>query len=223
MSLTTVKKGNSMIFPKTIPAVIVACVFSAAAAHGATVFNFDNDSPGTATGFTDTVNGLSATFSSNGDPGGFVVYTSIFQTLTGNVLGDPGPAGQSGLTLSAGFNQNLSAVTLNFATSDFGTPSPLTLNAYENGTLVGSATATGQFLAGSIFPEGEIAFNAAAFNSLVLSSTAMDFAVDNITVAPATATPEPGSLALLALALTAIGFPATRKRRQGIKAKTQGA
>lgn len=203
-----------MTLHKMIPALLTACVFSTAAAQGAVVFNFDNDTPGTATGFTDTANGLSATFSSNGDPGGFVVYQSIFQTLTGNVLGDPGPSGQNGLTLSIGFNQNLSAVTLNFATSDFSTPSPLTLNAYENGTLVGSATATGQFLSGSTFPEGEIAFDAASFNSLALSSPAMDFAVDNITVATAiSAAPEPGSLALIAIALTAIGFPATRHKR----------
>jgi hypothetical protein len=50
------------------------------AAYGDTVFNFDADSPGTATNFTDTVNGLSATFSSAGDPGGLVVYASMFET-----------------------------------------------------------------------------------------------------------------------------------------------
>jgi hypothetical protein len=203
-----------MTFAKTLPAVIAACLFSAAAAHGTTVFNFDNDSPGTATGFTDTVGGLSATFSSNDDPGGFVVYQSIFQTLTGNVLGDPGPAGQDGLMLSVGFNQALSAVALSFATSDFSTPSPLTLDAYYNGTLVGTATQTGQFLSGGTFPEGEIAFASGPFNSFTLSSTATDFAIDNIAVANA-AIPEPASLALFGLGLMLAGLPIIqRKRRQ---------
>jgi len=200
---------------KTLPAVLAAYTLCGIAAHATSVFSFDNDSLGTATTFTDTVNGLSATFSSNADPGGFVVYPSIFQTLTGNVLGDPGPAGQDGLTLSVNFSQALSAVTLDFATSDFFTPSPLTLNAYYNGTLVGTVTQTGQFLSGASFPEGEIALEAAAFNSFTVSSTAMDFAVDNITVAP---TPEPASFCLLMLGLTVTGGAALwRRRRQDLR------
>ena len=57
-----------------------------AAANASTVFNFDGDNLGTSTTFTDTVDGLSATFSSSADPGGFVIYPSIFETLIGNVL-----------------------------------------------------------------------------------------------------------------------------------------
>jgi hypothetical protein len=140
----------------------------------------------------------------------------MFETLTGNVLGDPGPAGQDGLTLSVTFNQALSAATLDFATSDFSTPSPFTLNAFYNGSLVGTATQTGQFLTGFTFPEGEIAFAGPAFNSFTLSSSATDFAVDNITVATA---PEPASFALLGLPLLAAGLPAVRrKRRQNARA-----
>lgn len=202
-----------MLFPKPLPAIVGVCVFWSLAAHATTMFSFDTDSPGTSTSFTDTVNGLAAAFSTNGDPGGFAVYQSIFQTLTGNVLGDPGPAGQDGLSLTVDFSQSIGAVTLAFATSDFSTPSPFVLNAFNNGTLVGTATQTGQFLSGSTFPEGEIAFAAGAFNRITLSSTATDFAVDNITVAPVNA-PEPTSFSLLGLALTAIGVPAIwRKRR----------
>jgi hypothetical protein len=173
-----------------------ATVFLCAAAHASTVFNFDSDGLGTATGFTDKVNGISATFSSTGDPGGFVVYQSIFETLTGNVLGDPGPAGLDNLALTINFSNNLAAVVLDFATADFGTPSPFTLNAYQNSKLVGSATSTGEFLNGFTFPEGEISFSGAAFNELVLSSTSMDFAVDNISVI--SAAPEPAAGVLLA-------------------------
>jgi hypothetical protein len=59
----------------------------------------------------------------------------IFETLTGNVLGDPGPAGIDNLALSVNFSRNLAAVELDFATSDFSIASPLTLTAYENSKL----------------------------------------------------------------------------------------
>ncbi|MGA7412103.1 MAG: hypothetical protein WBW33_16630 [Bryobacteraceae bacterium] len=200
-----------MIFNKSLCVVLAAAALSAAA-NASTVFKFDGDTLGTSTTFTDTVNGLSATFSSTADPGGFVVYQSMFETLTGNVLGDPGPAGQDNLALSVNFSQNLSAVVLDFATSDFITPSPLTLTAYENSTLVGSNTLPGQFLPGFTFPEGEIAFDGAIFNQIVISSTATDFAVDNINVIPATAAPEPATCALLGAGLLALGIPAVRRK-----------
>jgi hypothetical protein len=139
-----------------------------------------------------------------------LAYQSIFETLTGNVLGDPGPAAADNLALSVNFSGNLSAVTLVFATADFATPSPLTLTAYENATLVGSATSQGAFLSGFTFPEGEIAFAGAPFNRIVISSTAPDFAVDTITVAGAA--PEPDACALLGVGLLALGIPALRRK-----------
>lgn len=190
----------------------LAAVVLSAAANASTVFNFDGDTLGTSTTFTDTVNGLSATFSSSADPGGFVVYQSMFETLTGNVLGDPGPAGQDNLSLTVNFSQDLSAVVLDFATSDFITPSPLTLTAYENSTLVGSNTLPGQFLPGFTFPEGEIAFDGGTFNQIVISSTATDFGVDNINVITATAAPEPATGTFLGAGLLALGILAVRRR-----------
>jgi hypothetical protein len=188
--------------------VLIACGTLSVAAKADTVFNFDSDAVGTSTTFTDTVNGLSATFSSSADPGGFIVYASMFETLTGNVLGDPGPSGVGDLNLDIGFSKDLAAVTLDFATADFGTPSPLTLTAYENSTLVGFATSTGQFLSGFTFPEGEVTFAGSPFNQLVVSSSAPDFAVDNIDVV---ASPEPAAIALFALGLFALGIPALRR------------
>lgn len=189
---------------------LVVCATGAAAnADSIAVFNFDADSLGTATAFTDTANGLSATFSSNGDPGGFVIYQSMFETLTGNVLGDPGPAGQDNLMLDVSFSNELTAVTLNFATSDFVTASPLTLQAYQGSTLVGSTAQTGMFLSGFDFPEGEIAFDGAAFNRIAISSAATDFAVDNITVS---AVPEPASLVYLATGLLCLAMGSLRRK-----------
>jgi MYXO-CTERM domain-containing protein len=183
-----------------------------ATATAATIFNFDADNQGTSTTFTDTVNGLSATFSSPSSPGSFSVQPSFFATLTGNVLG--GPLFQSNVALDINFSANLSAIDLLFATADFNTPSPFTLAAYEGNTPVGSNTLPGMFLPGFTFPEGEIAFSGANFNSVVLSTTAPNFAIDNVQVAPGTAaTPEPHSVWLAAAGLMALASSALRRRR----------
>jgi hypothetical protein len=193
---------------RTLKLLFAACALGATAS-ASTIFNFDSDTPGTSTTFTDTVNGLSATFSSSVDPGGFVVYPSIFDTLTGNVLGDPGPGGLDNLELDIAFSSNLDAVALDFATSDFSTPSPLTITAYENSQQVGFSQSVGSFISGFDFPEGEIAFEGAIFNRIVVSSGAVDFAIDNLAVV---ATPEPAVLPLLALGLVGIAIASWRAR-----------
>jgi hypothetical protein len=194
--------------------ILAPMILCCAAAHAASVidFDFDSDTLGTSTTFTDTADGLSATFSSSADPGGFVVFPTMFETLTGNVLGDPGPASASNIALDVSFTKNLSAITLDFATADFVTPSPFTITAYENSKLVGSGTSTGEFLPGFTFPEGEITFEGGNFNNIVLSTPSPDFAVDNIQVLTATA-PEPGTLTLFAAGLVLSGIGAVRRRR----------
>jgi hypothetical protein len=195
---------KSTIHPAIARLALLAGCFGAMA-HAATIFNFDNDAFGTVTPFTDTVNGLSATFSSPGNPGVFEVQQSFFETLTGNVLitADTVP-------LTINFSSNLSAITLVFATSDFTTPSPLTLTAYEGNTAVGSDVQVGQFLPGFIFPEGEIAFDGTTFNSVVLSTPSPGFAIDNVEVA--TATPEPRFEWMVGVVLIAVAIPGKRRR-----------
>jgi hypothetical protein len=202
-----------MTFNKSLK-LFLPMVLLSAAANASVVFNFDGDSPGTSTIFTSTVSNLSATFSSSADPGGFVVYPSIFETLTGNVLGDPGPAFMDNLALDISFSQDLSAIELDFATSDFLSPSLFTVSAYQNSDLVGSVSSTGQFLPGFTFPEGEIAFEGAAFNNVVISSGATDFAVDNIAAVTA---PEPGALASLGIGLFLLGVSSMRRRKPASK------
>jgi hypothetical protein len=91
-----------------------------AAAHANAIFNFDSDNLGTGSGFTDTVNGLSANFSSSAAPRGFEIFANLFfNTLTGNLHGDPGAAGVASLNLVINFRQNPAAVTPGFATADF--------------------------------------------------------------------------------------------------------
>lgn len=64
-------------------------------------------------------------------------------------------------------------------------------------------------LPGFTFPEGEIALSGELFNNIVVSSTATDFAVDNITVATA---PEPAVSGLFGLAFLALGIPAIYRK-----------
>lgn len=186
--------------------------------HAAVIgnFNFDNDAVGTTTSFTDTTNGISATFTSPADPGAFTIAPSIFQALSGNVLGSVfGGANQ----LDIDFNTPLTGATLVFATSDFGTPQPFELQAFENGTAVGSATATGMVPAGFTFPEGEIAFAGQAFNRIVLSTpNSAGFAIDNVAVAQA---PEPASGTLILLGLLAAMAPAGLRRVQWSRVKSK--
>jgi hypothetical protein len=196
-------------------AACLALAGFALTAHAANVFTFDADTLGTSTQFTDTVGGISATFSSPSDPGGFQIQPTIFQALNGNVLGDPGPAGASGIPLIVTFNQDLSAIAAVFATADFGPASPFTLTAFLGNTQVGSVTQTGFVPAGFTFPEGEIAFGGSPFNRVVFSSPAPDFAVDQLAVAP---TPEPGSIWLFGFGLVGVALLLRRKTAGGVSA-----
>jgi hypothetical protein len=172
-------------------------------APAASVFNFDNDPAGLSTPFTDTNNNVSASFSSSVDPGGFVVTQTFFVTLTGNVLLVPGPRGVANTPLDVAFNTNLGSVNLAFALNA-GASTPMLLEAFLGGNPVGSASALGTVPSGGFgFPEGTIHLNGITFDSIRLSSpNAINFAVDDISVAPpTTVTPEPATASLLALAL----------------------
>lgn len=196
-------------FSSTILASAIACAFTTVS-HAATVgtFNFDNDQAfTTVTPFTDTSNGISATFSSPDDPAAFVIAPTSFVTLTGNVLGS---SATGDTQLDVTFNQTITDASLLFETSDFGTAEPFDLQAYNGSALVGSATATGSVPNGGLFPEGTIAFNGAGFNELILSAPlSSTFAIDDLS---ATAAPEPAALGLAFLGLLAILGASIRRR-----------
>jgi len=169
------------------------------------VFSFDGDRQTTATRLTEVNNGISATFSSPADinGGGFQVEAMPFSTLTGNVLHDRGPSGQQNIPLNIAFSQPLYSITLNFATNDNVSASPLTLTAFLNGQQVGVGSATGAFQA-STYAEGTLSLTSASpFNYVTLTSTpAPAFAVNNIRVS---STPVPSVLASLTFPSPASG------------------
>ncbi len=184
------------------------------ALHASSVFNFDNDALGTYTPFTDVNNGVSATFTSNGDPGGFEIQQSFLQNSPGNFLIDPGPAYSDGLSLTVSFSNRLSSVSLDFGINSLTSSDTFTLSAYLGSALVGTDKESGSVPSGSNYPQGVAAFNGGSFNSIVLTSTGLDLSVDNVVVSntPVTATPEPGMLPVLGLVVPLCGAIVYRRK-----------
>jgi hypothetical protein len=176
--------------------VLLLLVLCSSATFADSIFDFNNDDLDTYTPFTDTSNGVSATFSSNGDPGGFSLTFYRSPNSSGNILFQPGPAGLDNLSLFIQFSQPLSNIELTFILN--GTEqSVFNLRALLGSAPVGQVSATGLRLPGAFFPEGRIAFTDSTFDNVILSSSALDFAIDNVSVSPANAAvPEPGTLGL---------------------------
>jgi hypothetical protein len=146
------------------------------------------------TTFSDTNNGITATFSTPADPGGFITSSPTFFTWGPEMLIDPGPAGAAGIPLQIAFSTPLDSIKMNFATDGNGL---FDLNAYSGGSLVGSASVAGTNLFS--FPEGTISFGGANFDTVVLTSPSTPFfAIGNIDVsANAGVAPEPTYLLIL--------------------------
>ncbi len=194
--------GHAM---KCVFALAILLFFSSTALFADTLFISGSVPPGTTTPFSETDNGLTATFTSPADPGGFIIAPSFF-SFGPQILVDPGPANASNIPLDISFSAPLASISMDFGLD--GAPGPFQLDAYLHGSLVGSATAMGVIPSGYQFPEGVISFSGTAFDSLVLTSpTTPYFGVANLDVP----IPEPSSLILLATALAGAGGVLRRK------------
>jgi len=186
------------------------------------VFNFNSDAVGKTTAFSDANGGITATFSSPSDPGAFAIFANPAPSsvlLSGNVLGNgAGAATGSATPLTVAFSQNLASLTLDFvdASAFLANPQTFTLQAFENGTSVGTVTVPGVRPPAAPNAEGVIGFFGPAFNSVQLSSASTTlFSIDNLT-AIAAPVPEASTTVSLGL-LLALGMGgvvrAARKNR----------
>lgn len=186
---------------------LATALTTAAAPAAAQTFNFETTPVGTAAPLAVTSGGVTASFTSGAN---FSVQPSFFGALTGRVLRDD-DATISPLTIT--FSTLLSGISLNFGTNTFAPGTGLTLEARNGATLVGTVNVPAVAPPGFLFPEGVISFGGAAFTSVVLSSAARDFAVDNIAVTQAAVVPEPGTVALVGTGLLLACAVTARRRR----------
>ena len=160
-------------------ALLIAAALAPAAAHatlfnGTALFDFENIAPNTPLPFSDTVNGLTATFTGNAS---VCPVGGLFATLTGNaVVQEFCAAGDQTGPLGISFSEDLSSVSFDFATA--GAASTLTVQAFESGNLVSTSIFDTTVPAGYFSGEG-LASVAGVFDSLTLTSASL-LAVDNI-------------------------------------------
>ncbi|HXC46772.1 MAG TPA: PEP-CTERM sorting domain-containing protein [Candidatus Sulfotelmatobacter sp.] len=200
--------------------VLVLLVWTAGVARADSLFDFNSIAAGTATTFSATNNGLTATFSSPSVPAGFSVQSSggsLAAPLDGNVLLDTGTPGDENIPLNIAFSSNVTSVSLAFALDSVSTIDTFLLAAFEGGAKIGEVTVIGSVPSGGFsFPQGTIAFSGSAFDSIQLVSTAPAFAINDVdaVVAPTVSAPEPNSLVLLGMGLLGLLALTARGKRQ---------
>jgi len=193
---------------------------SAAVVRADSIFNFDDLPLNTVTTFTETNNGVTATFNSSiagtfdveTDPTGIGSGQRLIQT-------DTSLANNIQLTVSFG-GQQFQSATLPFAILGPVAQNPqLTLQALLGGTPIGAITTATTTDLGNLpaYSGGFLSFNpGATFDSFVLTSSINGFAIDDLTVSPAAVSgvPEPASVALLLFGMAGmLGFVRLRQQR----------
>lgn len=199
---------KTMTFSRLSFPVLLSGALLFASAHTAqadALFDFEANAPNTAAPFTDTVNGLSATF---GGQASVCDSLGIFQSLSGHILIQNlcGPSTESG-PLSVSFSANLTGIVFNFATA--GGVGTVTLAAFENATSVGSMNFTSALPMGLLNGEGTASFFG-TFNRVTLTGDTL-LAMDNVSARTTAPVPEPAAFATV---LAGMGLLATFARKQ---------
>ena len=157
----------------------------------AAIFTFEGVANFTATPFSVDSGTTTASFASPQGSVFFVATTSVFSSLTGNVLVDSDDASNE---LRILFSEPMQAISLLFALNTPVISDALSLSAFRTGMAVGSTSAMGTVPGGFAFPEGSLSFGGSVFDEVRLTSAAIDFGIDNVNVTPAAGVPEPSSL-----------------------------
>lgn len=185
----------------------LACALAPAAAPAqGTVFDFETVPAGTAAPVTSTVGGLSATFTGAAS---VCDVGDLFLTLRGRALAQEFCATPESGGVVVALSAERGGATFNFATL-FGSET-MTVQAIRGATLVGTFTfvSVGQ---GGDFDIGEgVAAVDAPFDRLVLSSSSLAFAIDNLRVVE-TVVPEPAVVVLVGVGLMASAGVARDRR-----------
>jgi hypothetical protein len=219
----------------SVPAAILPVSNLVAKASSVVTFDFDTGTPalsaGQSTPLDQTSGGVTTHFSSPSDPAFSVQnHDTTFFTLSqfSGLYLYPNNIYRNALDIK--FSQQLSNITLTFATVDYHdnteVPGNITLTAYLNSTEtapVGSATNHGTF-ANDTYPMGILSYYASGqpFDLVEIvvpyqPSGTTSFLLDNITVTTADAVPELNTIALLGFGVLSLTLTLLIRKRRGAK------
>ncbi len=180
---------------------VLVGLLAASAGAQSVLFDFENATAGTSLPITLTVGGITADFSATSTSGGGFYIQQPQNVIgvtpsgfSGNCLN---PTGNGAADLHVSFSQTLMGFSILYAPQELScdTSATMSVTAYQNGTLVGSATTNATALCPCTWQSQTLAITSAqGFNSVVIHYVAPGgtcqeygtiFVADNMVVTPA--------------------------------------